>query len=87
MAYSKVRWISTPAFLACIGGAHDKGEGVKVRQGARTVEVKARMAKEGGARLRGAYAPWRQPYAPRRQPYAPLNQPYAPHNLPYAPLI
>jgi hypothetical protein len=33
MAYSKVRWISTPAFLACIGGAHGRREGVNVREG------------------------------------------------------
>jgi hypothetical protein len=42
MAYSKVRWISTPAFLACIGGVYGKGEGANVREGARTAEVWAR---------------------------------------------
>jgi hypothetical protein len=44
MAYSKVRWISTQAFLVCIGGAHGRGEGTNVREGARTAEVGARMA-------------------------------------------
>jgi hypothetical protein len=28
MAYSKVRWIFTPTFLACVGGAYGRGEGV-----------------------------------------------------------
>jgi hypothetical protein len=27
MVHSKVRWISMPAFLACVGGAHSRGEG------------------------------------------------------------
>jgi hypothetical protein len=44
MAYSKVRWISTPAFLACIGGAHGRGEGANVHKEAQTVELGARMA-------------------------------------------
>jgi hypothetical protein len=35
MAHSKVRWISMPIFLACIGGAHDRGEGANDREGAR----------------------------------------------------
>jgi hypothetical protein len=41
MAYLKVRWISTPAFLACIGGTHGRGEGANVCEGARTAEVGA----------------------------------------------
>jgi hypothetical protein len=41
MAHLKVRWISTPAFLACVGGAHGRGEGANVREGARTAEVGA----------------------------------------------
>jgi hypothetical protein len=44
MAHSKVRWISTPTFLACVGGAN-------VREGARTAEG------GGRTRLRGEYAP------------------------------
>jgi hypothetical protein len=48
MAYSKVRWIFTPTFLACVGGAHGRGEGANVCKGARTAEVWARMAEEGG---------------------------------------
>jgi hypothetical protein len=46
MAHSKVRWISTPIFLACVGGAHDKGEGANGRGGG-----------GGRARLGGEYAP------------------------------
>jgi hypothetical protein len=53
MAYSKVRWISTPAFLACVGGAHDRGEGTNVREGARTAEVGVRMAEGGRTRFSG----------------------------------
>jgi hypothetical protein len=72
MAHSKVRWISTPTFLACVGGAHDRREGANVCEG-------ARMAKGGGrARLGGEYAPLSQPYAPHSLPYAPLTQAYAP---------
>jgi hypothetical protein len=41
MAYSKVRRISTLAFLACVGGAHGKGEGANIREEARTAEVGA----------------------------------------------
>jgi hypothetical protein len=48
MAHSKVRWISTPAFLTCIGGSHGRGEGVNVHEGVRTAEVEARTAEEGG---------------------------------------
>jgi hypothetical protein len=51
MAHSKVRWISTPTFLACVGGAHDRGEGANVREGARTAKG------WGHARLGGEYAP------------------------------
>jgi hypothetical protein len=36
MAYSKVRWISTPAFLACVGGIHGRGDGANICQGAQT---------------------------------------------------
>jgi hypothetical protein len=39
MAYSKVRWISMPAFLACVGGAHGKGEGTNVHQWAQMTEA------------------------------------------------
>jgi hypothetical protein len=39
-----------PAFLACVGGAHDRGEGANVREGARTAEVWARTAEGGGGR-------------------------------------
>jgi hypothetical protein len=53
MAHSKVRWISTPAFLTCIGGSHGRGEGVNVHEGVRTAEVEARTAEEGGGG--GAY--------------------------------
>jgi hypothetical protein len=72
MAHSKVRWISTPTFLACVGGAHGKGEGANVRKGVRTAE--------GGGRtcLGEAYAPLSQLYAPHSLPYAPLTQAYAP---------
>jgi hypothetical protein len=52
MAYSKVRWISTPAFLACVGGTHGKGEGTNVSEGARTAE--------GGVHFLGAVC---APYA------------------------
>jgi hypothetical protein len=48
MAYSKLRWFSTPAFLACIGGAHGRGEGTNVREGVQTAEVGARTAEGGG---------------------------------------
>jgi hypothetical protein len=48
MAHSKMRWISTPTFLACVGGAHDREEG----------------ANGGGARLGGEYAPLRQRMRP-----------------------
>jgi hypothetical protein len=41
MAYSKVRWISTPTFLACIGGVHGREEGANVRKEARTAELEA----------------------------------------------
>jgi hypothetical protein len=41
MAYSKVRWISTPTFLACVGYAHGRREGTNVREGARMAEVGA----------------------------------------------
>jgi hypothetical protein len=43
-----VRWFSTPAFLGCIRGAHDRGEGANVREGMRTAEVWARTAEGGG---------------------------------------
>jgi hypothetical protein len=42
MAYSKVRWISMPAFLACVGGTHGREEGANVHEGTRTAEVGAR---------------------------------------------
>jgi hypothetical protein len=48
MAHSKVRWISMPAFLVCIGGVHGRGEGANVREGARTAEVGARTVEGGG---------------------------------------
>jgi hypothetical protein len=61
-----VRWFSTPAFLAYVGGVHDRGEGANVLEGARTVEVWERTAEEGGrarfsggrARLGGARTAW-----------------------------
>jgi hypothetical protein len=28
-----------PAFLACVGGAHDRGEGANICEGVRTAEV------------------------------------------------
>jgi hypothetical protein len=66
MAHSKVRWISTPVFLACVGGAHGRGEGANVREG-------VRMAEGGGrARLGEAYAPLSQPYVPHSLLYVPL---------------
>jgi hypothetical protein len=75
MAHSKVRWISTPAFLAYVGGAHGRGEGTNILEGARTAEVGARTAEGGGGGpcLGGAYAPWRQPYTPLSQPYVTLR--------------
>jgi hypothetical protein len=48
MAHSKVRWISTPTFLACVGGAHDRGEGANVREGARTAEGGGARTSWGG---------------------------------------
>jgi hypothetical protein len=48
MAHSKVRWTSTPEFLTCVGGVHGRGEGMNVREGARTAEVGARTAEGGG---------------------------------------
>jgi hypothetical protein len=48
MAHSKVRWISTPVFLACVGGAHGRREGANVCEKARTTEVGARTAEGGG---------------------------------------
>jgi hypothetical protein len=53
MAHSKVRWISTPTFLACVGGTHGREEGTNDQGGGRT-------------RLGGTYAPLSQPYAPLR---------------------
>jgi hypothetical protein len=47
MAYSKVRWFSTLAFLACVGGAHSRREGANVHEGAQTAEVWVRTAEEG----------------------------------------
>jgi hypothetical protein len=35
-----------PTFLACVGGAHGRGEGANVREGARTAEGR-RMRPEG----------------------------------------
>jgi hypothetical protein len=68
MAYSKVRWyVFTPAFLACVGGTHNRGEGANVCEGAQTVEVGARTAKGGGTHVfGGAYVPLSQPFAPLR---------------------
>jgi hypothetical protein len=68
MAHLKVRWISTPTFLACVGGAHDRGEGANVCEGARTAEGGG-----GCAHLGGEYAPLSQPYVPHSLPYAPLT--------------
>jgi hypothetical protein len=65
MAHSKVRWISKPTFLACVGGTN-------IREGARTAEG------GGRARLRREYATLNQSYAPHSLPYAPLTQAYAP---------
>jgi hypothetical protein len=48
MAHSKVRWISTPTFLACVGGAHDRGEGVNIREGAQTAEERGVRTSWGG---------------------------------------
>jgi hypothetical protein len=69
MAYSKVRWISTPAFLACVGGAHGRGEGANVREGAY-------------ASLRQPYAPPQSSVFAPLPTYAPLSQPYAPATTP-----
>ena len=62
MAHSKVRWISTPAFLACLGGMHSRGEGANICEGAQMAEVGA-WTIEGGAQM----------FAPLGQVYAPLN--------------
>jgi hypothetical protein len=61
MAYSKVRWISTPAFLAYVGSAHGRGDGVNIREGARTAEGAPQPAL--CAPLAGVCAP-PQAYAP-----------------------
>jgi hypothetical protein len=50
MAHSKVRWISTPTFLACVGGAHDRGEGTNVHEGARTFTRGHERPRGGGVR-------------------------------------
>jgi hypothetical protein len=89
MAYSKMRWISTPTFLACVWGAHGREEGVNGRGGG---------ANGGGGplvscmrpivfrmhplrmRMRPSASVCTPPptYAPLRQAYAPLSQSYAP---------
>jgi hypothetical protein len=48
MAYLKVRWISAPTFLACVGGAHDRGEGANIREGAQTAKVEGANGRGGG---------------------------------------
>jgi hypothetical protein len=53
MAYSKVRWFSTPAFLACVGGTHDRGEGMNVRKEERTAEGGGAHGSTEGAHGRG----------------------------------
>jgi hypothetical protein len=50
MAYSKVRWFSMPAFLACVGGVHGREEGANVCEGARTAEVGAQTAPKAAGR-------------------------------------
>jgi hypothetical protein len=60
MTYSKVRWISMPTFLACVGSVHGRREGANVREGAY-------------APLRQAYVPHSLPYAPLMQAYASLR--------------
>ena len=47
MAYSKLRWISTPTFLECIGGTHGRREGANICEGVQTAKVGAQTAKEG----------------------------------------
>jgi hypothetical protein len=52
-----VRWFSTLVFLACVGGAHERGEGANVLEGPRMAEVWARTADRGGhARFSGGRA-------------------------------
>jgi hypothetical protein len=63
MAYSKVRWISTPSFLACVGDAHGRGEGRTFARGNEWLRWP----------LSQSYAPLRHPYAPHSLPYAPLT--------------
>jgi hypothetical protein len=67
MAYSKVRWISTSTFLACVGGAHGRGEGANVRG--------REWLRWGREQPRGSLS---HPYAPHSLLYAPLMQAYAP---------
>jgi hypothetical protein len=52
MAYSKLRWFSTPAFLACIGGAHGRGEGTNAR-GRERLSCGRERPRGGGAHVLG----------------------------------
>jgi hypothetical protein len=70
MAYSKVRWISTLAFLACVGGAHGREEGAKRREWLRWVCERPR----GG----GARTSWEGVCAPQPAVCAPLTSICAP---------
>jgi hypothetical protein len=63
MAYSKVRWISTLAFLACVGGAHGREEGAKRREWLRWVCERPRGG--GGAHVLGGRM---RPSASRMRP-------------------
>jgi hypothetical protein len=60
------------AFLACVGGVHDRGEG----EGAYV------PLQQAYAPLQQVYAPHSLLYAPLTQAYAPLNQLYAPAATP-----
>jgi hypothetical protein len=90
MAYSKVRWISTPAFLAYVGGVHVRGEGANGQGGGAHV-LGGRMRPKGNhmrplaSRMRPSDSrmrPHSLPYAPLMQAYAPFSQPYAPAATP-----
>jgi hypothetical protein len=100
MAHSKLRWISTPTFLACIGGAHDRGEGTNVCKGARTAEGGGAHILGGSMRplasrmrpivcrmhpLRRRMRPFDRRMRPSARHMRPSTSIYA-HSLPYAPL-
>jgi hypothetical protein len=74
MAHSKVRWISTPTFLACVGGAHDREEGANGRG-------------RGGRTSWGGVCAPSPAYAPHSLPYAPLYHRMCPSDRHMRPTI